>query len=134
MRPCGARWVVHGPGAYGRPDFRPFFPLLCRADWHGTHAGEEKFPVQPRRIQVSVSDGNLSQTHGMRAFDFREGLHLAVQPKDFTLHSSDQHPVLVMDDKVGEEGYSRRQTFVHGARWGRLYVNARLGHFQIGRA
>ena len=70
----------------------------------------------------------------MRALDFREGVHVLVQPKDFTLHSSNQNPVLVMDDKVGQEGYARGQTFVHGTRWGRLYVNARLGHFQIGRA
>ena len=125
---------MRGSGADGRTDFRTLLSFLCCADWHGAHAGEEQFPVQPRRKQLSVSDGNLSQTHGMRALDFREGVHVAVQPKDFTLHSSDQNPVLVMDDKVGQEGYARGQTFVHGTRWGRLYVNARLGHFQIGRA
>ena len=57
---------------------------------------------------ATLSDGNLAQTHGMRALDFGKGVHVIVQPKDFTIHSGDQNAVLVMDDKVGEEGYARR--------------------------
>ena len=83
---------------------------------------------------MPLCDGNLSQTHGMGAFDLGEGVHVAVQPEDFTVHSGDKNSLFVMDNKVREEGYARGQSFVHGTRWGRMYVNARLGHFQIGRA